>query len=141
MDILTVVAVSFVILFLTIFTDDRRKKNEKVEDVIGLLQQKLHKVFDNKPIEVDKHSEYLYSFKYIDNKIRVLEELSKYLSCNDEIKGIKSEKQKLDDFITENICQGNTYFTGDAVKDKIPNILCNIDTHLDNIILNIYNTK
>ena len=37
--------------------------------------------------------------------------------------------------------QGEEYFKGNTVKEKIPNILCNIETHLDNIIIQIYDIK
>lgn len=43
-----------------------------------------------------KQAEYLYSFKYIDNKIKVLEKLSKHLKCEDEIKEIKNLTEKSD---------------------------------------------
>ena len=140
MEILTTVIVTIGIYFLTTFNDDIKKKNEKVEDTIEWIKERLNIVF-NCPIKKDKQAEYLHSFKYIDNKIEVLKRLSKHLKCDDDIREIINEKQKLDDFISENIGQGDEYFLGDTVKEKIPNILCNIETHLDNIILKIYDNK
>lgn len=140
MEILTTIVVTLGIYFLTKVNDDIRKKNEKVEDIIDWLKNKFNTVF-NTSIKQEKQAEYLHTFKYIDNKIAVLEKLSAHLKCSDDIRKIKNEKQKLDEFITENIGQGDSYFLGETVKDKIPNILCNIETHLDNIILQIYDIK
>lgn len=140
MEILTTIVVTIAIFFLTKANDDIKNKNDKIEDIIELLKNKLNDVF-NSPIKVDKYAEYLHSFKYIDNKIIVLEKLSSHLKCENDIQEIKNEKQKLDDFINENIGQGEDYFMGDTVKEKIPNILCNIETHLDNIIIQIYDIK
>ena len=140
MEILTTIVVTLGIYFLTKVNDDIRKKNEKIEDIIEWIKNKFNNVF-NTPIRKDKQAEYLHSFKYIDNKIAVLEKLSEHLKCNEDIREIKNEKQKLDEFINENIGQGDEYFLGETVKEKVPNILCNIETHLDNIILQIYDIK
>lgn len=137
MEILTTVIVTVGIYFLTKVNDEIKSKNEKVEDTVEWIRDKLNSVF-NCTIKKDKQAEYLHTFKYLDNKIVVLEKLSKHLNCDDEIKEIINEKQKLDDFISENIGQGDSYFIGDTVKEKIPNILCNIETHLDTIVLKIY---
>lgn len=125
---------------MTKVNDDIKNKNEKVEDTVEWIKEKLNSVF-NCTIKQDKQAEYLHTFKYVDNKIVVLKKLSEHLKCDDEIKEIINEKQKLDDFINENMGQGDDYFLGDTVKEKIPNILCNIETHLDNIILKIYDNK
>ena len=140
MEILTTVIVTIGIYFLTKVNDDIKNKNEKVEDTVEWIREKLNSVF-NCTIKQDKQAKYLHTFKYVDNKIVVLKKLSEYLKCDNEIKEIINEKQKLDDFINENIGQGDDYFLGDTVKEKIPNILCNIETHLDNIILKIYDNK
>ena len=137
MDIITAVIVTVGIYILTEFNNDIRNKNQKIEEVVNLLKEKLYNVFD-KPIDTKKQAEYLYSFKYIDNKIKVLEKLSKHLKCEDEIKEIKNLTEKLDEFISENLIHGNEYFIGETVKGKIPNILCNIETRLDNIVLKMY---
>lgn len=140
MEILTTIVVTVGIYLLTKVNDDIKNKNEKIEDIIEWLKDKFNNVFST-PIKQEKQAEYLHSFKYIDNKIAVLEKLSSHLECSAEIQEIKNEKQKLDDFINENIGQGDQYFLGDTVKEKIPNILCNIETRLDNIILKIYDIK
>lgn len=138
MEILTASVATFGIFFLTKANDDVRNRNKKIENVIELLRNKFNKVF-NPPLKIDKQAEYLYTFKYIDNKIKVLEKLSSHLKCDQDIQDIKNEKQKLDEFINENLCHGEKYFIGETVKEKIPNILCNIETRLDNIIIKIYN--
>ncbi len=140
MEILTTVVVSFGIYYLTKINDDIKSKNKKTQDVIELLRNKFNDVF-NQPIDPKNKQQYLHSFKYIDNKIAVLEKLSTHLKCAEDIKELKNEKGKLDDFINENIGQGVQYFLRDEVKEKIPNILCNVETRLDNIILYIYDTK
>lgn len=140
MEILTTIVVTIGLYFLTKVNDDIKKKNEKVEDTIEWIRNRINTVF-NCPVQQSKQAEYLHSFKYIDNKINVLERLSKHLNCTEDIREIRNEKQKLDDFINENIGQGDNYFLGVTVKEKIPNILCNIETHLDNIMLKIYNDK
>lgn len=140
MEILTTVVVGFGIYYLTKLNDDIKSKNDKIENIVEWLKTKFKDTFDSN-IETSRHAEYLHTFKYIDNKLKVLEKLSVHLNCESEIKDIKNEKQKLDDFITENIGQGDEYFLGESVKEKIPNILCNIETHLDNIILLIYDIK
>ncbi len=71
----------------------------------------------------------------------MLEKISVHLKCGEYINNIKAEKEKLDEFINDNIEQGNKYFLGKKVKDKIPNILCNIENNLDNIVLKIYEER
>lgn len=140
MDIITAIFVSFGIYYLTKLGEEKRNKNNKVESIIDLINIKLNSTFSS-PIEPDKKPQYLLAFKYLDNKINILENMTKHLKCSEEIKNIKIEKDKLDDFITDNIHHGTEYFLDDKVKDKIPNILINIETHLDSIILKIYDSK
>jgi len=140
MEILTTIVVTVGIYFLTKTNDDIRSKNKKVEDIIDWLKNRFNNVF-GEPIEQKRQAEYLHTFKYIDNKISVLEKLTKHLKCEADLREIKNEKQKLDDFVNENIGQGDQYFLGEKVKEKVPNILCNIETHLDNIMLQIYDIK
>lgn len=137
MEILTAIVVTTGIYFLTQANNDMKIKNQKVEETIDVLKNKFNTTF-NSPILEDKYPEYLHTFKYIDNKIEVLKRLSKHLKCDEEIREIINEKQKLDEFISENIGEGKEYFLRKEVKEKIPNILCNIETHLDNIMLQIY---
>lgn len=69
----------------------------------------------------------------------VLEKMSTHLKCKESINAINNELQKLDEFINENLYHGNDYFSSSEHKEKIPNIVCNIENNLDNIILKIYN--
>ena len=131
MDIITAIFVSFGIYYLTKLGEEKKNKNNKVESIIDLINIKLNSTFSS-PIDPDKKPQYLLAFKYLDNKINILENMTKH---------IKVEKDKLDDFITDNIHHGTEYFLDDKVKDKIPNILINIETHLDSIILKIYDSK
>ena len=137
MDIITTICVSFGIYYLTKINEEKKNKNDKIENIIELIQKKMNSTFVL-PIKSDNKAEYLHAFKYFDNKIMILESMTKHLKCAEEIRNIKIEKDKLDDFITENINLGDKYFLGETVKEKIPNILENIETHLDSIILKIY---
>ena len=140
MEIITAICVSFVIYYLTKINEEKKNKNNKVEDIIELIQKRLNSVF-SLPVKYENKAEYLHTFKYLDNKILILENMTKHLKCEDEIRNIKTEKEKLDDFITENINLGDDYFNGETVKEKIPNILGNIEAHLDTIILKIYGSN
>jgi hypothetical protein len=140
MDIITVIFVSFGIYYITKLGEEKKSKNNKVESIIDLINIKLNSTFLS-PIEPDKKSQYLLAFKYIDNKINILENMTQHLRCTEEIRDIKVEKDKLDDFITDNIHHGTEYFLDAKVKDKIPNIISNIEIRLDSIILKIYDSK
>ena len=137
MDIITTICVSFGIYYLTKINEEKKDKNNKVENIIDLIQKRLNTTF-SLPIKSDNKAEYLHTFKYLDNKIMILENMTKHLKCEEEIRNIKIEKDKLDDFINENINLGDEYFLGETVKEKIPNILENIESHLDSIVLKIY---
>lgn len=140
MDIITTICVSFGIYYLTKINEEKKDKNNKIENIIELIQKKMNSTFVL-PIKSDNKAEYLHTFKYFDNKIMILESMTKHLKCDEEIRNIKIEKDKLDDFITENINLGDKYFLGETVKEKIPNILENIETHLDSIILKMYGSN
>lgn len=137
MDIITAGFVSFGIYYLTKLSDEKKSKNNKIEDIVQLINTKLNSTFSS-PIVSEKQQQYLLAFKYIDNKILILESMSKHLKCEKEIENIKAERYKLDEFITENLYLAPNYFLRDTVKDKIPNILSNIEIHLSSIILKIY---
>ena len=79
--ILTTVIVTIGIYFLTKVNDDIKNKNEKVEDTVEWIREKLNSVF-NCTIKQDKQAEYLHTFKYVDNKIVVLKKLSEHLGKN-----------------------------------------------------------
>jgi hypothetical protein len=140
MDVMTVTIVTFGALFVTIITDNTRKKNEKIEAIIERLQHKIYSIFDLE-IDVDKQTEYLYTFKYIENKINVLEKLAIHLECRESIDEIKKQEESLNKFVMDNLCEGNDYFKKLEHKNTIPNTLCNIETHLDKITLKIYVDK
>lgn len=137
MDVLTVVVVSLGLYFITEMNDEKTKRNDKIENIINNLKFKFNSVF-SLPIKSTKKSEYLYTFKYIDNKIKVLSIFSKHLKCSEEINKLVDIKERLDEFINDNIGQGDAYFNRKEVKDKIPNYLCDIETQLDDIILKLY---
>ena len=80
----------------------------------------------------------MHSFRYLDNKILILEKMTKGLGCDKEIADIKNEKDKLDVYINENLNEGNSYFSDKSRSEKIPNIIENIETRLDSILLKIY---
>ena len=42
------------------------------------------------------------------------------------------------EFITDNINLGSSYFEDKDRKDKIPNLVANIETSLDKVIIRIY---
>lgn len=140
MEILTTIVISFGIFYLTKINDEKKEKNRKIEYVIELIQKKLNIVFGN-IIVVENKEEYLHSFKYLYSKMVVLEKLCIHLKCDEDIKDINNELEKLDEFINENLNHGNDYFSSNPQKEKVPNILCNIENHLDNIVLKIYDSN
>lgn len=137
MEIITVVAVSFGLFYFTMLHDDVREKNKKIEDIIFLIKEKLNRIFTSPIVKEDK-AVYLSVFKYIENKIRVLEKMSVHLKCSDDLSEISHELDKLSDFIIDNIESGEAYFSQPKFKNKIPNSIESIETRLDNIILKIY---
>ena len=73
-------------------------------------------------------------YKYLDNKLKLLEHMSKSFECNDEIKVISENLEKIETYITDNINEKNEYFIKDSTrKEKVPNLIDNIETQLDNI--------
>ena len=64
--------------------------------------------------------------------------MTKGLGCDKEISDIKSEKDKLDVYINVNLNEGNGYFSDKSRREKIPNIIENIETRLDSILLKVY---
>ena len=90
------------------------------------------------PIDVDNKAEYLHSFKYLYSKVNVLKKLCINLDCSNELNNIESELKKLDEFINDNLEQGNEYFNSGKLKAKVPNIICNIENNLDAITIKLY---
>lgn len=140
MEILTTIVMTFGIYYLTKINDEKKGKNAKIEFIIELIQKKLNTVFGS-AIIVERKEEYLHSFKYLYSKMLVLEKMCIHLKCDEDIKEINNELKKLDEFINENLNCGNEYFSSTPQKEKTPNILCNIENHLDNIVLKIYDSN
>lgn len=136
-EILTCGVVTFGIFYFTITNEKKNNQNTRIESTIELIDKKLRMVFEPN-IDVTKQDEYLHSFRYLDNKILILEKMTKGLGCDKEIADIKSEKDKLDVYINENLNEGNAYFSDESRREKIPNIIENIETRLDSILLKIY---
>lgn len=136
-DILTCGFVTYGVLYFTIANENKNNQNIRIEHIIDLINNKLKNVFEPN-IDTTRREEYLHTFKYLDNKITVLEKMTKKLGCDNEIKDIKAEKEKLDEYINENLNEGDEYFTDKTRKEKIPNIVENIESRLDTIILKIY---
>lgn len=133
-EILTLGIASILIYYLTEKNNDKRKKNEKIENLIIEISSKLNSISLQIPSK-EKQKEYLYCFKYISNKFNVLKLL---IDKDDErnLENAEKEFENLRVFITDNINQDELYF--ENLKDKIPNYVSNIDTFLDKIIVNIY---
>lgn len=136
-EILTCGVVTYGIFYFTIANEKKNNQNTRIENIIELIDKKLRVVFEPN-IDVTKHDEYLHSFRYLDNKILILEKMTKGLGCDKEIADIKNEKDKLDVYINENLNEGNSYFADKSRSEKIPNIIENIETRLDSILLKIY---
>lgn len=140
LEIISGIAVAYALYYLTKINEQKNNQNNRIQEVIELIQKKISSVFE-KPVDVSEKKEYLHTFKYLDNKIRILEIMTSELKCEIEIEKIKTEKDSLEKFVTENLNEGNDYFVKESVKDKIPNILGNIENQLDNITVKIYNFK
>lgn len=136
-EILTCGVVTYGIFYFTIANEKKNNQNTRIENIIELIDKKLRVVFEPN-IEVTNQDEYLHSFRYLDNKILILEKMTKSLGCDKEIADIKNEKDKLDVYINENLNEGNSYFADKSRSEKIPNIIENIETRLDSILLKIY---
>ena len=136
-EILTCGVVTYGIFYFTIANEKKNNQNTRIENIIELIDKKLRVVFEPN-IDVTNQDEYLHSFRYLDNKILILEKMTKSLGCDKEIAYIKNEKDKLDVYINENLNEGNSYFADKSRSEKIPNIIENIETRLDSILLKIY---
>lgn len=136
-DVLTLGIASILIYYLSEKNNDKRKKNEKIENLIVEISSKLNSISLQVPRK-EKQKEYLYIFKYISNKFNVLKLL---IDKNDErdLENAEKEFENLRVFITDNINQEESYF--ENLKERIPNYISNIDTSLDKIIVNIYKSK
>lgn len=135
-DILTFSIVSILLYIISRIWEQKSKRNSKIENTIVAIVAKLQEISLKVPSN-ENHAEYLYSFKYLSNKFEVLAAL-----CDDKdkqyISDAKNNFEKLRDFITENINLGSSYFEDKDRKDKIPNLVANIETSLDKIVIEIY---
>lgn len=136
-ELLTLAIASILLYYLTEKNTNRRKCDDKIENLIVKIISKLSTICLKTP-NIGMHSEYLYCFKYISNKFEVLDKLA-YKSCKEHVTNGKNEFDKLRDFITDNINQNEKYF--EDKKDKIPNLVSNIESNLDKIIVEIYDKK
>ena len=136
MEIVTTIVVSIGIFVLTQSKDQERRKNDKLERIISLLVVDLYDVF-GQPIQSENREKYLLVCKKIDTKLRVIESLSGHLNCEIEIKEIKQYRERLDEFVMDNLDIAG-YFDDSNRKMKIPNWICDIETRLNNIVLKMY---
>lgn len=136
MEIVATVVVSGGIFVFTQSKDQERRKNDKLERIISLLIVDLYDAF-GQPIQSENREKYLLAFKKIDTKLRVIESLSGHLNCETEIKDIKQYRERLDEFVMDNLDIAG-YFDASNRKMKIPNCICDIETRLNNIVLKMY---
>lgn len=134
MDIVTGLCVTYGIYYYSKINDEKNHKANKIDQVIDVFRTRLITLFSN-PIDVENNKEqYYHTFKYLDNKLKLLEHMSKSFECNDEIKVISENLEKIETYITDNINEKNEYFIKDSTrKEKVPNLIDNIETQLDNI--------
>lgn len=137
MEILTAIVFTYGLYCISENKSEKKQIKSKVEEIIELIQKKLDLVFSS-PIDVDNKAEYLHSFKYLYSKVNVLKKLCINLDCSNELNNIESELKKLDEFINDNLEQGNEYFNSGKLKAKVPNIICNIENNLDAITIKLY---
>lgn len=136
-DILTLGIVSIGIYYITELNNDKRRRHDKVENVVTEIVVKLNTILFETPKQ-SKYTEYLYCFKYVSNKIEVLEKIVTEKEYKIHIEDIRKDFESIRTFVTDNINQPEKYFTDKDRKDKIPNLIINIETALDKIIIGIY---
>lgn len=136
-DILLLSVASIGFFYIQQLNDDIKHKNNKIEEIINNIRTKMYDVWST-PIVNSNKGLYLSTLKFIDNKLGILDTISNHLNCEKELDYIKNEFKKIDDFIIDNIDGADDYFIEKNRKDKIPNILNNIDAKFDEIIKKIY---
>lgn len=139
LDVVTGIGVSYGIYYLSKVNDEKNNKTIKIDQIIDVFRKRLTILFA-KPIDVENNKEeYYHSFKYLDNKFKLLEHMTKSFDCENEIENIKINLEKLETYITDNINEKNDYFTKDSErKEKIPNIIDTIEVQLDNITIKLF---
>lgn len=135
-ELLTFIIASIVLFFVTEMVERKNKKDSKLDDTILKIVAKLQEICLEVPTSSDK-SRYLYILKYISNKFVLVNEL-----CDErDKKNIEDAKKDFDtlrDFIIDNINLGPSYFEDEERKNKIPNLISNIETYLDKVVIRIY---
>lgn len=139
MDIITGIGVSYGIYYYSYVNDERNNKASKTDQVIDIFRERLMSLF-SKPIDVENNKEeYYHTFKYLDNKFKLLENMTKSFSCEKEIEKIRDNLEKIETFITDNINETNDYFAKNSErKEKIPNLMDTIEVQLDNITIKLF---
>lgn len=136
LDILTFSIISIVLYIISKIGERKDKKNSKIENTIVSVVAKLQEISLKAPSN-ENYAEYLYSFKYLSNKFDVLQALCDEID-KQYINEAKNNFEKMREFITDNINLGSSYFEDKDRKDKIPNLVANIETSLDKVIIRIY---
>lgn len=139
LDIVTGIVISGGIYYFSEMSKMKNSKAIKVDQIIDMYRNKLISLFDQ-PIDVENNKiEYLHSFKYLNNKLRLLEYMTRDFNCGKEISAIKSDFDKIESYISENIEEKNDYFVKTQErKEKIPNLITNIDNQLGNITIKLW---
>lgn len=139
LDVVTGIGLTYGIYYFSKINDEKNSKAAKIDQVIDVFRKRLITLFD-KPIDVENNrEEYYHSFKYLDNKFKLLEDMTKSFDCDNEIKNIKDNLEKIKDHITDNINEKNEYFIKDSErKEKIPNLIDTIEVQLDYITIKIF---
>lgn len=139
LDVVTGIGITYGIYYFSKINDEKNNKAAKIDQVIDVFRKRLISLF-SKEIDVENNKEeYYHSFKYLDNKFKLLEHMTKSFNCDDEIKNISDNLEKLQIYITDNINEKNDYFTKDKErKEKIPNLIDTIEVQLDNITIKLF---
>ena len=139
LDIVTGIGVTYGIYYFSKINDEKSSKAAKIDQVIDVFRKRLTVLFE-KPIDVENNrEEYYHSFKYLDNRFKLLEDMTKSYDCKEEIQNIKDNLEKIKDYVTDNIKEKNEYFTKNSErKEKIPNLIDTIEVQLDNITIKLF---
>lgn len=138
LDVVTGIVITYGIYYFSKVNDEKNNKVSKIDKVIDVFRKRITLLFD-KPIDVENNKEeYLHSFKYLDNKFKLLEHMTNSFNCKNEIANIKENLEKIETYITDNINEKNEYFIHTDRKEKIPNLVDNIDGQLDIITIKLF---
>lgn len=139
LDVVTGIGVTYGIYYFSKINDEKNNKTNKIDHVIDVFRKRLVSLF-NKPIDVENNKEeYYHSFKYLDNKYKLLAHMTESFDCKEEINKIGDNLEKIETYITDNITEKNDYFIKDSDrKEKIPNLIDTIEVQLDNITIKLF---